>query len=135
MRLIRLGKLAAQAEALRLKRLVHRQVMRAVFGAVAVVFAVALLAALHVTGALALLPVVGPVYAALIVAAVDLVIAVLFGLLAAFNGPDRIEREALAVREEARAQLGEAAVMSAVVAPLMRRAGLGLLTRIMGRRR
>ncbi len=136
MRLVRLAKIAAQAEALRLRRFARRQAMRGVYGAVAAVFAFGLLAWLHVAGALALTPRVGPVWAALIVAAVDLVIAGIFGAIAASNSPDRIEREALVVREEARSQLAEAAVMTAVVGPVMRRAGLGLLSRLLsGRRR
>jgi hypothetical protein len=136
MRLLRLGKIAAQAEALRLRRLARRQMRRGAYGAIAALFALSLLAWLHIAGGLALAQMVGPVRAALIVAGVDLVIAGIFGAVAASNRPDRIEREALAVREEARAQMAEAAVMTAVVGPVLRRVGLNLLDRIIrGRRR
>ena len=135
MRLVRLGRVAASAERLRLQRFVRRQAMRAVFGAMASVFALALLAALHVAGGLARVPAVGPVYAALIVAAVDLVIAGALGFVASRNTPDRIEAEAMQVSQEARSQMGEAAVMSALVLPVMRRAGMGVLDRMLRRGR
>ncbi len=108
--------------------------MRAVYGAVAAIFALALLAGLHVIGFLALLIVLHRIPAALVVAGVDLLIVAIFGGLAAFSGPDRIEREAIAVREEARSQMAEAAIMTAVVGPVLRRAGLGLITRFIGGR-
>ncbi len=135
MRLLRLGKIAAQAEGLRWRRLVRRQIMRGIYGAVAAVFALGLLAWLHIAAALALTPRVGPVWAALILAGVDLVIAGIFGAIAASDKPDRIEREALLVRDEARSQIAEAAVMTAVVGPVLRRLGLGLVERLLGRRR
>lgn len=134
MRLVRLGKIAAQAEVLRLRRMARRQAMRGVYGAVAAVFALSLLAWLHIAGAFALAPRVGSIWAALIVAAVDLVIAGILGAIAASSSPDRIEREALVVREEARSQLAEAAVMTALVGPVLRRVGLGLVTRMIGGR-
>lgn len=134
MRLVRLGKIAAQAEALRLRRLVRRQAMRGVYGAVAALFALGMLAWLHVAGARALTPRVGATDAALIVAAVDLVIMAIFGALAAFSGPDRIEREAMEVREEARSQMAEAALVGVVLGPVLRRAGLGIIERIIGGR-
>jgi hypothetical protein len=134
MRLVRLGKIAAQAEALRLRRLVRRQAMRGVFAAVAALFGFGVLAWLHVAGCLALTPRFGPTYAALIVAGVDVVFAAICGALAAFSSPDRIEREALLVREEARSQMAEAAVMAAVIGPILRRAGLGLVDRLIGGR-
>ena len=135
MRLIQLGKVAAQAEALRLRRFARRQAMRGVFGVVAAVFGLGLLAWLHIAGALALVPSVGQIWAALIVAGVDLVLAGIFAAVAASSTPDRIEREALMVREEARAQMAEAAVMTALVGPVLRRVGLGMVTRMLGGRR
>ncbi len=135
MRLVRLGRIAAQAELLRLRRLARRQIRRGIYGAIAGIFALGLLAWLHIALALWLASLMAPVWAALIVAGVDLVIAGAFGAVAASNTPDRIEREALVVRDEARAQMAEAAVMSVVVAPVLRRSGLNLLARLIGRRR
>ena len=56
MRTVDLGRTAAQAELVRLKRMVHRQAMRAVWGAVAAVFLVALLVMIHVVIYLAIVP-------------------------------------------------------------------------------
>lgn len=135
MRLVRLGKIAAQAEVLRLRRFVHRQIRRGIYGAVAGVFALGLLAWLHIALALWLASLMAPPWAALIVAGVDLTIMAIFGLLAASNSPDRIEREALVVRDEARAQMAEAAVVSMIVSPALRRVGLDVIARLIGRRR
>lgn len=135
MRLVRLGKIAAQAEVLRLRRLVRRQIRRGIYGAVAGVFGLGLLAWLHIALALWLASMMAPPWAALIVAGVDLVILGGFGLLALSNTPDRIEREALVVRDEARAQMAEAAVVSVVVTPVLRRVGLDVIARLIGRRR
>jgi hypothetical protein len=132
MRLVRLAKVAAAAEKLRLRRLVRRQLLRAVYGGVAVVFALALLASLHVAGGIALASWVGPAWAALIVAGVDLVIAAVFGVIAAGNEPDAVEREAMLVSQEARAQMAETAVMATMVAPLARRAGWRIVDRLIG---
>ena len=132
MRVVELGRIMAQAEALRLRRQASRTARRAAFGVVAAVFGLALLVALHVALQQLLAPLVGPVWATLIVAAIDLLIAAIFAVLAVASQPDRIEREALQVRREARAQLGEAMVMSALVLPVMRRAGFGLASRLLG---
>ena len=135
MRVVELGRIIAQAEGLRMRRLGRRQAMRAVFGVVAAIFAIALLVSLHVAGALALAGVVAAPYAALIVGGIDLVILAVFGILAARNAPDRIEAEAQEVSREARAQLAEAAVMSALILPVLRRAGFGMASRLLGGRR
>ncbi len=135
LRVVQLGRVAAQAEKLRIQSLVSRQAKRAAFALVAAVFALGLLVALHVAGALALVPSVGALWATLIVAGVDLVLAAALGSVALFSKPGRVEREALMVREEARAQLGEATVMAMVVGPVMRRAGMGVLHRMMTRSR
>ncbi len=132
MRVVELGRIMAQAEALRLRRLAHRTTNRVIFAVVAAVFALGLLTALHVSLALLLVRWMDPLYAALIVAALDLIVAGVCGYLAASSSPDRIEREALQVRREARAQLGEAMVMSAFVFPAIRRAGFGLASRLLG---
>jgi hypothetical protein len=124
MRSLRLARIAAQAELLRLRRLGRRQAMRAVMGAIALFFLVACLAALHFAIYFALQQVLAPVYAVLIVAGIDLVIAAFFGVLAMRDVPDRVEREALMVRQSAQQQLAEAAAMTAVVGPVLRAIGI-----------
>jgi hypothetical protein len=135
MRLFELGRIAAQAEALRWRQLGRRQVARGILAAVGGVFFLGALTAGHVAGAIALLPRFGALYAVLIVGGVDLLIAAICLGLAARDQPSRIETEALAVREEAQAQMAEAAVMSALVLPMLRRAGFSLAHRLLGGRR
>ena len=135
MRLIELGQIAAQAEALRWRRYGRRQVSRGVVAAIGAVFAIAVLVCLHVAAALALVPLVGALYGTLIVGAVDLVIAGICLVIASRDQPDAIEREALAVRQQATAQMGQAALMSAMVLPMLRRGGFAMAHRLLGGRR
>ncbi|HET9019569.1 MAG TPA: hypothetical protein VFN46_08285 [Acetobacteraceae bacterium] len=124
MRSFKLARVAAQAELLRLRRLVRRQVVRAVLGAIALTFLLICLAALHFAGYFGLLRAgIAPVWATLIVAGVDLLIGLIFLIAAASDTPDKVEREALQVREAAQRQLMETAAASAVVGPLLRSLG------------
>ena len=101
MRAVELAKVAASAEALRLRRIARRQGMRVAFGAVAGVFAVAVLVVLHVVIWHLLAGHVSPVIASLILLAIDAVVVAIFGVLAMRNVPDAIEQEALAIRQQA----------------------------------
>ena len=123
MRSVNLARVAAQSEALRLRLYARRQVYRAVWGAVAAVFILACLTALHVAGAMALERVVEPLYAVLIVAAIDLVIGLILLLVALRNEPGRIELEALQVRRTAQQQVIEAAALTTLIGPLLRVVG------------
>jgi hypothetical protein len=123
MRSVSLARVAAQAELLRLRRLARRQGMRAAFGAIAIVFLVAALVGCHVAAAMALTVYMQPIYAALIVAAIDLVIGVIFLLVAARDTPDAIEREALQVRLAAQEQMLEVAALTTLIGPLLRLIG------------
>jgi hypothetical protein len=125
MRAFRLARVAAQAEVLRLRRFLRRQAVRAALGATAAVFLLGCLAWLHVTGYFALLRAgILPLWGSLILAGVDVVIGLFFGLLALRDSPGRVEREALEVRRTAQAEMTEAAAMTAVVGPLLRSLGL-----------
>ncbi len=123
MRTTDLARAAASAEVLRIKRLVRRQVFRAVFGVVAAVFAVGALILLHVVGYTALVPSLTPLEASLVLLAIDVVIAALFGVLAARGAPDAIELEAKLVRDQAIAEMRESVAISALVGPVGRMAG------------
>jgi len=123
MRTLSLAKVAAQAEMLRLRRQGRRTAFRAAYGLVATIFIIAALAALHVALALWLATQFTPITAVLIVAGGDVVIAVVLGLMAARDTPDRIEREAQEVKEKALAQLGQAMAMTALVGPALRAVG------------
>ena len=120
MRTVDLGRTAAQAELLRIKRLVSRQVMRVVWGAVAAVFGIAVLVMLHVLGYELLCLGLPPWASALIVLAVDALFAVVFVVLALRGAPDLIELQARQVRDEALAELRETMLVSAVMGPVGR---------------
>lgn len=114
MRAVELGKVAAAAEALRLRRLARRQGLRAAFGVGAAAFGVAVLVLLHVLGYNLLRLGLGPVVSSLIVLAVDLVIAGVLAFLAMRNTPDQIEAEALAVRRQAVIEMKRSVTMMSV---------------------
>ncbi len=125
MRSLKLARIAAQAELLRLRRYGDRQIGRAVLAATALVFVLACLGTLHFAGYLGLLRAdIAPLWATLIVAGVDLLLALILGLAALRNRPGRLEREALQVRLAAQQQMMEAAAMTAMVATVLRSLGM-----------
>jgi hypothetical protein len=101
MRAVNLTKVAAEAEILRIQHMLKRQGMRAAFGLVAVLFVLGVLVLAHIAGWQVLRLYVPPIYATLILLGVDLVIAAIFGILAARSSPSHHEREALAIRQRA----------------------------------
>ena len=78
-----------------------RQVRRGIFGAVAVVFGVAVLALPEVASWQALRLKFQPIPATLILLGINLAIAAVFGVLAASSAPGHTEQEALRVRRQA----------------------------------
>jgi hypothetical protein len=126
MRAVELAKVAAAAEALRLRRIARRQGMRVLFGAGAGVFASAVLILLHVAGWTALQPRLTSLQATLVLLAVDLAITVILGFLAMRNTPDAIELDAKAIREQALLEMKQSLTvmsMAAGVAGIAMRAG------------
>jgi Zn-dependent protease len=124
MKTLRLVRVAAEAERLRWQRFARRLVVRAVLGAIAAFFALAAVVVLHGLGYLALREQVSALIAASIILGVDVVLALLFGILASRGGPDAIEREALVVRQTAVAEIGKTFALLALartVASLLRR--------------
>ena len=101
MRSVNLLKLALDAEILRWRAMAGRQGRRAAFGAVAIVFALAVLTLAEVAGWQALRLKVEAIAATLILLGINLVITGVFGLLASRSSPGHTEREALRVRQEA----------------------------------
>jgi len=100
-RAVELAKVAANAEALRLRQLASRQSMRAAYGGVAAVFGIGVLVLLHVAAYYLLVPSVSPLVASLILLAFDLVVAGVCGLKALKSVPGAVEQEALAIRKQA----------------------------------
>jgi hypothetical protein len=99
-RSVNLLKIAAEAEVLRYRCIVARQGRRAAFGAVALVFVLAVLGLGEVAAWLALYVRFAAIPTTLILLAINLIIAVTFGLPAARSSPSRAEREALQVRQQ-----------------------------------
>jgi len=124
MRTLKLARIAAEAEGLRLRRMARRRGIQVAEGVVAVTFLCFGLMAAHFAGFLALLKVVAPLAAALIVLGVDLLLTLVFGFLAMHSTPSRIEQEAFQVREQAKQQLAIATATATTWAPVARSLGL-----------
>ena len=101
MRSVNLLKVAFDAELLRLRAMMARQGRRAAFAVIALIFALMVLALAEATGWLALRHRVESIPATLILLGVNLVIAAIFGVLAARSSPGHTEQEALRVRRQA----------------------------------
>jgi hypothetical protein len=124
MRGMTLARVAAQAEILRWRQMARRQVTRAIMGLIAAIFAIACLAVLHFAAVMALERTqIAPLWCVLIVAGADLLIALLFLIIAARDEPGRIELEALQVRAAAQSQMLEATAWTTLLAPAMRMLG------------
>ncbi len=115
MRSISLLRIAAEAELLRLRAMVARQGRRVAFGMVAFIFVIGVLILAEAAGWQGLCIYMGSIAATLILLGVNLVIAGIFGLLAARSSPGHAEQEALRVRRQALdAARGSLAVTAAV---------------------
>ena len=130
MRALELAKVAAAAEALRVKRYARRQGIRIGYAAGGAVFGIAAIAMLHVL-VVVLLGLVVPVWAAaLIVLIVDAIVGGVLLKMALANTPDRIELEAAAVRRQSLAAAKNAATSLATIGEVA-----GLAIGMTGRRR
>ena len=101
MRSADLLKVAFDAEILRLRAMMARQGRRGAFALVALVFALAVLALAEVTGWLALRLRFEAIPSTLILLGANLIIAAIFGWMAARSSPGQTEQEALRVRRQA----------------------------------
>jgi hypothetical protein len=115
MRAVNLAKVAVEAEILRIQHMLKRQGMRAAFGLVAVIFALGVLVLAHVAGWQILRLYVPPIYATLILLGLDLVVAAIFGILAAKSSPSRAERDALAIRQQALREARSSLALGALI--------------------
>lgn len=106
-----------------MRRRIRRTAIRAAFAMIGAVFAVAALCFAHIAVFVAVERRLGPVNAALILLGGDVLIALVCVLIAAVSSPDRIEQDALQVRERAQQQLEEMLATAAVAAPLARLVG------------
>jgi len=98
---LRLARIAAEAEGVRLRHVAQRTVTRIIVGVIALIFLMAALGFFHVAFWFWMRRTFESSAASLIIAGGDLLIAVIFGLLAARSSPGRLETEALEVRRRA----------------------------------
>ena len=101
MRATRLLRVAAEAELLRLRYLMKRHGVRAALGAVAAIFALSVLVLTDVVIWQILRLYVTPIYATLILLGINLLLAAVFGMMAARSSPSQAERDALDIRQRA----------------------------------
>lgn len=125
MRSVNLLKLALDAEILRLRVMLARQSRRAAFGAVALIFALAVLTLAEVAGWQALRLWVTAIIATLILLGINLVIAAIFGLLAVRSSPSHAEQEARRVRQHALDAARGSFLLTAAVPTTIRLLGFG----------
>ena len=116
MRSVELARAAAQAEALYLRRMAQRQAIRGVFGAVAAVFGLAILVMVHVLIYVILIGYVSPPIAAIILLALDLVLAIVFAVLARRDEPGQIEQEAKLLRDQSLVELRSSLTLMSLAA-------------------
>ncbi len=135
MRTVRLARVAAQAEILLVRRIISGVVRRAILGVVAAVFALGVLILLHVIIVMALeqFAHLMPIASVAIVLAVDLIIAVIFGLMANGTIADPVAEEARRVRDQSLEQARQSLTFAAMVAPATRMVAQTGLLRVLVR--
>ena len=120
MRTLRLARIAAEAEGLRLRHTLRRNMVRGALALAAGGFAAAAIAFCHIAGWYWLRQTWERPQAALTIAGVDVVLALFLALLAARSSPGKIELEALAVRQRALESATSSIAFSAVAMQLLR---------------
>ena len=122
MRPVRLARIAAEAEGVRLRGLVSRIITRAIFGVVALLFAIGAIAFGHIAAWFELRTGLGQTFLAATgeVGGFDLVVAIILGLLATRSSPSRVEREALDVRRKAVEAIGGTFSLVQLAMPVLR---------------
>ena len=122
MRPFRLARIAAEAEGVRLRGMVTRLAVRAVFGATALIFIIGVLVFIHIAAWYGIRIDLNQSYLATagILGGVDLLLAVILGFLATRSSPSRVETEALEVRRKAVEGLGSALSLTQMAVPVLR---------------
>ena len=120
MRSLRLARIAAEAEGVRLRYSARRTAVRAVLGLVALGFLFGALVFCQIAAWYWLRASWDRPAAALILAGAELVLAAILALLAARSSPGRVELEALAVRRQALEGAGSSLAFSTLATQLLR---------------
>ena len=119
MRALRLARIAAEAEGLRLRHSAQRTVVRAILGLIALGLLFGALVFCQIAAWYWLRVSWDRPAAALILAGAELVLAAILALLAARSSPGRIEIEALAVRRRALESATSSLAFSALLTQLL----------------
>jgi hypothetical protein len=122
MRPVRLARIAAEAEGVRLRGMVSRIVTRAAFAAVALLFVIGAIVFAHIAVWFELRTAHDQTFLAATgeVAGVDLLVAIILGVLASRSSPSRVEREALDVRRKAVQAIGGTFSLAQLAVPVLR---------------
>jgi hypothetical protein len=122
MRTLRLARIAAEAEGLRLRRQIQRTVFRVVVGLIGLMFLGGAVLFAHLAAWYWLRQAAGWTEpgAALALTGADLVIAAFFVMLMAWSSPGRVELEALRVRQQAMETVTSSFALTAMLAPTLR---------------
>jgi len=120
LRPLRLARVAAEAEGLRLRYVAQRTATRVIVGVIALIFLLAGLGFFHIALWFWLRRHFESPETSLIVAGGDLLIAVIFGLVAARSSPGRLEREALEIRRRALENVASTLTYSTLAAQALR---------------
>jgi len=120
MRTLRLARVAAEAEGLRLRYTARRAMTRGILVLIALGFLLGACVFCHIAAWFWLRAHWEPPGSALILAGADLVLAAFLVLLAARSSAGRVEIEALAVRQRALGSITSTLALSALAAQLLR---------------
>jgi hypothetical protein len=132
MRPLRLARIAAEAEGVRLRSMATRIIIKIILFIIALVFIMGALVFAHIAAWYEIQTVLqqSSLITAGILGAADLVIAIVLVLLASRSGASRTEIEAYEIRRKAIAGIGSALSLTQMVVPLLQ-----LVTRSRRRRR
>ena len=122
MRPVRLARIAAEAEGVRLRGLVSRMLARVVLGMIALLFCFGAIAFAHVAAWYWLRTGLDQTFLAAtgILGGVDLLVAIVLGFQASRSSPSRVEVEALEVRRKAIQAIGSTLSLTQLAIPLLR---------------
>jgi hypothetical protein len=121
-RSVRLARVAAEAEGVRLRGFASRIIMRAILGLIALLFVLGAIAFAHLAAWYWLRTGLDqtPLLAAGILGGVDLLAAIILGVLSMRSTPSRVEVEALDVRRKAIQGIGSGLSLTRLVIPILR---------------
>jgi hypothetical protein len=120
-RVVRLARIAADAERVRLRGMLTRIVTGAILGVIALMFVLDAIVFAHLAAWYWLRTGQGQTFLAAtgILGGGDLLVAIILGILASRSTPSRIEREALDVRRKAIQGIGSTFSLTQLVIPLI----------------